>query len=239
MKVKEHAEWTELLSDFLDGTLDSDRHEAVEDHLTTCGACRTVLAELRGVVAGARTLEPRSPSRDLWPGIAAAIGAPVAAASRSGDVIALPGARASTSAGTSALVFTAPQLATAATLLVAVSVAITSWVGPGIGARDTTDVARPSTAFVQASQLPAAPAGLTAELADLEAELRRAADSLDPETVRILESNLAVIERAIVDSRLALAQDPGNEFLTEHLERVYQRKLTYLREAVRVSEWAG
>ena len=55
---------------------------------------------------------------------------------------------------------------------------------------------------------------------------------------RVLERNLAVIEQAIEDSRLALEQDPGNEFLAAHLERVYERKVEYLREAARVAEWS-
>ncbi|KPJ79232.1 MAG: hypothetical protein AMS19_11625, partial [Gemmatimonas sp. SG8_23] len=65
-----------------------------------------------------------------------------------------------------------------------------------------------------------------------------AREVLDPNTVRILERNLSVIEQAIEDSRQALAQDPENEFLAAHLERVYERKLSYLREAARVAEWS-
>jgi hypothetical protein len=55
----------------------------------------------------------------------------------------------------------------------------------------------------------------------------------------VLERNLGVIEQAIVDSREALALDPGNAFLSEHLERMYRRKLVYLQDAVRVSQWSG
>ena len=55
----------------------------------------------------------------------------------------------------------------------------------------------------------------------------------------MLERNLSVIEQAITDSQRALALDPENDFLSEHLERVYERKLTYLRDAARVIEWAG
>ncbi len=55
----------------------------------------------------------------------------------------------------------------------------------------------------------------------------------------MLERNLAVIEQAIVDSHRALALDPQNEFLTKHLERVYERKIEYLRDAARVADWAS
>jgi hypothetical protein len=81
--------------------------------------------------------------------------------------------------------------------------------------------------------------GLAAELAALEAALDVARTVLDPSTVLVLERNLGVIEQAIADSRQALAVDPGNAFLSEHLEGMYQRKLLYLQDAVRAVEWSG
>ena len=46
-------------------------------------------------------------------------------------------------------------------------------------------------------------------------------------------------EKAIEDSRRALELDPGNGFLTDHLERAYERKIEYLRDAARIVEWEG
>jgi hypothetical protein len=74
------------------------------------------------------------------------------------------------------------------------------------------------------------------ELAALEEILRSAEGVLDPNTVRVIERSLGVIEQAIADSREALAQDPGNAFLAEHLERMYRRKLLYLQDAVSLAE---
>ena len=83
------------------------------------------------------------------------------------------------------------------------------------------------------------PPALADELAHLEATLTAARDRLDPTTVRILEKNLDVIDRAIQDSRKALATDPANPFLREHLDRAYQDKVDYLREAAGIAEWVG
>jgi hypothetical protein len=83
------------------------------------------------------------------------------------------------------------------------------------------------------------PEGLADELAVLEAALQVARSTLDPNTVLVLERNLAVIEQAIADSREALVLDPNNAFLSEHLERMYRRKLDYLQDAVRAVEWSG
>jgi hypothetical protein len=83
------------------------------------------------------------------------------------------------------------------------------------------------------------PAAMAGELAVLEDVLASARTVLDPNTVRVLERNLGVIEQAIADSREALVQDPGNTFLAQHLERMYRRKLVYLQDAVRLVEFGG
>jgi hypothetical protein len=80
------------------------------------------------------------------------------------------------------------------------------------------------------------PAELAQELAALERLMDSARGALDPNTIRVIERCLAVIEQAIADSREALALDPGNAFLAGHLERMYRRKLVYLRDAVRFAD---
>ena len=68
--------------------------------------------------------------------------------------------------------------------------------------------------------------------------LAEARTRLDPGTVRILEKNLQVIERAIDDSKRALAVDPENAFLKDHLAGAYREKASYLREATDLVEHA-
>jgi hypothetical protein len=105
-----HQEWTDQLSDYLDGELSAAEHDAVAAHLRGCAACTAVLTDLMRVVTEAAAIEARPPQTDLWGGIAgridAAAPAPVAAfAPRERRRFA----------------FTVPQLAAAAALLIAVS----------------------------------------------------------------------------------------------------------------------
>ena len=252
--TRAHNEWTDRFTDYLADELDAASREALEDHVAECGACRGVLEEVRDVMARARGLEELHPPRDLWPGIAAAIRGPVRprAEAASARVIALPtSGRARSKAGARTIAFTAPQLAAAAIVLIGMSVMTTWWAGPGLGVRDAersesaTRVAEgpagagQGSAVTPASDLPTPPDALSEELATLEEVLGAAHSRLDPNTVRVLERNLDVIERAIADSHRALALDPGNEFLTQHLERVYQRKIEYLNDVARVIDWAG
>jgi len=252
-----HEEWTDLLSEHLAGALDPVVRGRLEDHLADCAECRGVYAELRAVMEGAAALPELQPPRDLWPDIAAAIAAEGAegaataahrgAAIGSGDphVIELPTARAPRRpalgldlARLSANPF---GLAAAAAGLVLVTATATWWLAapvPGAAGAGNSPAAA-GAAPVLAVDTGTPPEGLANELAALEAALQVARTSLDPNTVLVLERNLAVIELAISDSREALALDPGNAFLSEHLERMYRRKLDYMQDAVRAVEWSG
>jgi len=235
------------LSEYLANDLEEADFHAVEDHLGECGQCRRVLEELRDVIARAGGLAAFEPPRDLWGGIAAAIQAPLQELPvADAKVIALPIASAGhprTSEGrrgnSKRIAFSLPQLAAASVALIAVSAATTWMAGPGLGVDAVENATlQPAGAVTFASDdVPTAPQGLSAELSALEETLVAAFATLDPNTVRVLQRNLSVIEQAIADSHRALAQDPGNQFLTNHLDQIYERKLTYLRDAARLVEW--
>jgi len=67
------------------------------------------------------------------------------------------------------------------------------------------------------------------------AELRKAIDQgggrLDPNTVRVIEKNLQIIDTAIGEARRALAADPASPYLNVHLADTMRRKLQLLRQA--------
>jgi hypothetical protein len=234
-----HEEWILQLSGYIDGGLSGDDRSALEAHLAECGECRQTLADFRSVVARAGELGDMLPARDLWPGIAGAIGAPVS--TRGAKVIALPTVSGAGQAP-AGIFLSRPQLAAAAGILMLISAVATWTVGPGLAAVDATDVAtapaqESETRF--ASEAAEAPPSLAEELRSLESALGDLGNGLDPNTLHIIHRNLSVIDRAIEDSRRALALDPGSDFLEEHLVRAWERKRDYLQSAVRVVEWNG
>lgn len=243
MNSPDHARWLDRLSDHLDGNLPPEEEAEMQAHLSECGRCRETLADLRRIVAEARALGPSQPARDLWPGIAGAIGAPVRRV-QDPDVLAFPqtptqgaGKR---SAGARGWVLTAPQLAAAAFVLVSLSAAATWWAGAGVAPRDASPpVAEAGPAAALASDAATPPPELADELATLESVLAGARGRLDPHTVRILDKNLGVIQRAIDESVRALSVDPDNTFVRSHLERAWREKADFLREASRISDWEG
>ena len=72
------------------------------------------------------------------------------------------------------------------------------------------------------------------EIAILQEMLDRRRAELDPATTVVLESNLRIIDRAIRDSRSALARDPASGFLTEQLTMALDKKLQLMRTAAKL-----
>ena len=73
--------WTDRLSEYVDGDLDATSHAALSQHLAECDECSAIVADLRFIAASAASLPDAEPATDLWSGIAAAIGAPNAVVS--------------------------------------------------------------------------------------------------------------------------------------------------------------
>jgi len=65
----------------------------------------------------------------------------------------------------------------------------------------------------------------------LERVLAQGRGRLDTATVRVIEKNLGIIDRAIRDAQSALAADPANSYLNLHLAQEMRRKLELLRQA--------
>lgn len=224
-----HDVFTDRLSEYLDGELEPADRATIERHLTTCESCRTTLSELRAVVARAAALTDSAPATDLWPGVAERIsdgGAPV-----------VPLRPRSTRRFSFTVSFTLPQLA-AAVLAVAVLSTAMIWMArfggertdfPPVGARTEQAELQDRSAEIRPANF--ADAAYDEAIADLQQTLQSQRSRLDPETVRVLEDNLRSIDRAIEQCRKALASDPANVYLNNHLADARKRKLTLLRRA--------
>jgi hypothetical protein len=201
-------QWTDRLSEYVDGELAAGERSALEAHLATCGDCRATLGDLRRVVARAKSLEDRAPKADLWSGVAERIGA--------GRVVAIRSRRFS---------FSVPQLIAASIALILLSGG-GAWLalkprptqgsafGPRTGPRVTLAVSTGRT---------------DAAIADLQDVFERNKSRLDTSTVRVVRQAFATIDRAIAEARTALQADPSNAYLNLHLADTMRRKLELLR----------
>lgn len=199
----------EQFSDYLDGDLSSAERQALAEHLAECAECTGLMTELKRVVARAQALEDRPPRADLWPGVAAAIGA-------SGPV-------------RQRITFSVPQLLAAG---IAIMIVTASIVGLAMRAKPHSAGAIPqsgdTTQLVAGAPDPTA-RSYDATILELQGELEAGRGKLDTLTIRIVDEKLKLVDRAISDAERALIADPANAYLTGHLTRTRLRKLDLLR----------
>ena len=141
--------------------------------------------------------------------------------------------------------FTLPQLAMAASLLIAVASGLT-WLAARqpaapVDAQPTVVAQGESAGEVEGGIVNAnfADAQFNAAVTDLEQILRSERDRLDPRTVLVIERNLKAIDAAIQEARMALNDDPANAYLNSHLADARRRKLDLLRHATTLASAGG
>jgi hypothetical protein len=215
-------QWTDRLSEYVDGELAAGERTALEAHLVTCADCRATLEELRRVVAHATSLEDRPPKADLWSGIHARLSPGRRPA---GSPLGRPGVNRDATAPAWRVSFNVPQLIAASIALILLSgggawLALSprptqgSAFGPRTGPRVTLAVSTGRT---------------DAAIADLQDVFERNKSRLDTSTVRVVRQAFATIDRAIAEARTALQADPSNAYLNLHLADTMRRKLELLR----------
>ncbi len=221
-----HDSWRDRLSEYLDGELASHEREELERHLGECEECRCALDELRQVVERARGLTDRVPEHELWSGIAQRVGVAT-------DVVDLAAHRRRRKVS-----FSIPQLVAAGITLMMIT-AGGVWLALGTSADSPMGMAQPEAAIGEPAAVFAALPGFDAAVAELQRVLTERHDVLDSATVRILEENLAVIDRAIDEAREALERDPANAYLNQHLADTMWHKVRLLRQAAAIATAAS
>lgn len=203
---------TEQLSDYLDDELAPLTQAEVSTHLEGCAECTALLGELRRVISRANALDDAPPRADLWPGVAAAIGATPARRRPS---------------------LSWPQLLAAGIALMVISGGAVAVLlrGNGDGASRGTVAEVPGASIVVPVATTAAGRGYDAAIRSLEAELQAGQGRLDSATVRVVTQKLQLIDRAIAEAERALATDSGSTYLHGHLAQTRLRKLDLLRHA--------
>lgn len=210
------TDWTERLSEYLDGELDREETAALESSLAEQPELRGLLDGLRAVKQAAATRPDLEAPPGLWQAIRgrleprhSGLGRPAGATRRY------------------RLMFTLPQLAAAAGVVLLL----------GFSLGRISDQARSTTGgdFVAQSSEPVAESAASPRyaqfVADLEARLETGRDVLEPGTARVIEESLAKIDAAIAQARTALENDPNNVYLNQHLASAQWRKLRLLEDA--------
>ena len=181
----------------------------VDRHLAGCVACRTLAADLAGIRMAAGRLQQLPVPDRVWRRLQPQI-----------DVASRRGAPA----------WSAPWLAAAAVLLLAVGAALGTLFSGSPGDGGTGDGA---AAVAQvAADLEAAEAHYLKAIAGLERIARMDDPALDPGVAQVLRANLQHIDGAIRDTRAALATRPDDDIARRGLFDALGGKVALLEQTV-------
>lgn len=202
------------LNDYLDGVVDAADAERMRRHIGECDACAREVESIAAIKASLAGL-PREirPDRDLRAGIWQQI---------------------ESTKHTRTLWSMRYPLAAAAVLLIAVSSVMTLAI---VRERQPSDIGANYRENVRlVGRDPGAiERQYSEEVQELEMVLRKSRGALAPETVRIMETNLKIIDDAIREAQAAIAADPNSDMLVDLLRSAYERKLELLRQAAESS----
>jgi len=201
----------ELIDDFVDGELPEAAAREMRGHLASCSACAGAEAELRALLHRAAKLPAEiDPARDLWPGIRDRVDTTPHLTPRMRRPMVAH-----------------VWIAAAAVLLVLLSSAVTLWVAR----REAPPVPRRAAASPELVSLRASEPDFLQARKALVAALNERRRHLSPETVQVIDQNLAVMDQALRSMKTALDKDPGNRGLVVLIESTYRQEIQLLMQA--------
>jgi anti-sigma-K factor RskA len=202
------------LNDYLDGLLPPEEVRAVEAELARDPEYRALEQSLRTVMAEAAAL-PKSivPERDLWAGIEARLDAHEANGGQGGTLARF-------------------RYALLAASFAAVFLAGIFFAQYQQERTPPDPIAREVN--VEASEIVLVEAEYSQARDLLMHALDDSRDRLSPETLAVVDDNLAIIGNAIAEIKTALEEDPGNQRLMRSLVAAYDREVGLLQQATQL-----
>lgn len=212
----------ERIDDYIDGLLNAREREAFEACMADDGAVRTEMEAIMELKRQSSAL-PASlmPERDLWPDIKARIDRPTA-----GIDFSTPRGRQPR--------YSIMRYVMAAAALVLMFVGVRAMIEFDGGVQQ-----QPAPVVTQDPELNPIAQEYAAAMEELLGALRDRQPSMDEEaleTLAIVEENLAIIEGAIDNISLALADNPDSAELERMLHAAYQSEVNLLRQAVQLAD---
>jgi anti-sigma factor RsiW len=206
------------LSAHVDGALPAAERADVARHLEQCAACRGVVRDLERLRAVARELGPMRPPDHVWLEIAGQVHATAGPAPRP---VAVDARRP--------VVW---QWVGLAAMLVMVTMAVYFVMRAPDVAPDAGNAGQDAAVQAVADELRLAMQHYDNAITKLEALTKNNSGAIDPVIAATLQKNLAVVDAAIAESRVAVASNPESDSARESLFEALRRKVGVLQATV-------
>ena len=206
------------LSAFIDGALPASERDDVARHLDQCAACRGLARDLERLRSTANELGPIQPPDHIWLEIAGqvrAVGGPVA------QPAPAPARRPALW-----------QWVGLAAMLVIVTMTVYFVVHAPRGVPEPGNAGQDDAVKAVADELKLAMQHYENAITQLEALTKANDGAIDPAIAATLQKNLAVVDQAIAESRVALTNNPESEPARESLFEALRRKVGVLQATV-------
>jgi anti-sigma factor RsiW len=213
------------ISEYLDASLESRKAAHLERHIETCAACREVLADFRGLTAGARALDAAEPGDGVWRKIEARL-----AAGEKGRATVPARSQEAPRGWTFGLSTPALRLAGAAALAL-VLIASGIIIGRGLGQKGTVAYPRNSERYTLA-KLDEAERYYQKAIKSLSEAFAAEKGTMVPQVAEMFERNLTVIDATIQACRHAVLKEPDDLQARNYLLTAYMDKVSCLGTAL-------
>ncbi len=218
-------DFSDKLSDFIDGELEAETMARIDDHLRECERCSDEISRLESMVEELRALPEEPVPEGLWLRIEGSLQQQKAPAGGRGLWSSLAERLETLRKGGRAPLWR-PALAAAVSLIVIV--AVVSQMTPT--GREQGPLPRERMLAQAIEEVRAAELHYIKAIESLEAVSAARAGSLPEGLVVELEANLKVIDEMIVTCGNAFGDYPANKRLQAHLLGAYSRKISMLEK---------
>ena len=217
-------QYQELVSDYIDGSLELGEQLQVERHLADCEACRAVRDDLLQIVHFSRQLPLQTPSNAVWARIRSEVAAEPRASLWSRT------ARRLAALTSHHFNLSIPQLvASAAALAIVASVTVTLLRQKSLPGNDSVSDASRYAYSQDASRLSHRDMQQYEQRIDeLTQTVEQRKEAWDPELRAAFQRNMIYIEQSLVECRHDLADDPGDDASQELMRIAYSEKVRLL-----------
>jgi anti-sigma factor RsiW len=215
-----------LIGDYLDGTLQPDEENELQEHLQSCADCRELVKDFQGIVEEAKKMQMIEPSDKVWPAILSRLqmakGAQVESRKRKAGWL-------------ESFFFQGRAKYAWGTALAAVLVIVGAVFGPrfweGNGALKLTDQDRYTLAKLEEAEK-----HYMLAIQALNEAVASQKNGLDPQTAVVFDRNLKVIDSAIQACRNAVSKEPSSLDARMYLLGAYKEKVEFLDNLIDVKK---